>query len=53
MLDGPAEIACHRRFYDRQRVLADPAHEEALLRIKRKALLATRGGRLTVRCSGK
>lgn len=48
ILDGPAEIAHHRRCYDRQRVVADPAHEEALLRTKRKALHATRGGRLTV-----
>ena len=31
ILDGPAEIACHRRSYDRQRVVADPAHEQALL----------------------
>ena len=48
ILDGPVEIAYHRRSYDRQRVVADPAHEEALLRTKRKALHATRGGRLTV-----
>jgi len=48
ILDGPAEIAYHRRSYDRQRVVADPAHEEALLRTKRKALHTTRGGRLTV-----
>jgi len=48
ILDGPAEIASHRRSYDRQRVIADPAHEEALLRTKRKALHATRGGRLAV-----
>jgi transposase len=48
VLDGPVEIAYHRRSYDRQRVVADPVHEEALLRIKRKALHATRGGRLTV-----
>jgi transposase len=48
ILIGPAEIAYHRRSYDRQRVVADPAHEEALLRTKRKALHATRGTRLTV-----
>jgi transposase len=46
ILDGPAEIACHWRSYDRQRVVTDPAHEEALLRTKRKALHATRSGRL-------
>jgi hypothetical protein len=48
ILDGVAEIACHRRSYDRQCVIADPSHEEALLRTKRKALHATRGGRLVV-----
>jgi hypothetical protein len=42
------EIASHRRSYDRQRVVADPAHEEALLRTKRKTLHATCGGRLAV-----
>ena len=47
ILDGPAEIAYHRRSYDGQRVVADPVHEEALLRTKRKALHATRGSRLT------
>lgn len=46
ILDGTAEIASQGRTYDRQRVVADPAHEEALLRTKRKALHATRGGRL-------
>lgn len=48
ILDGLVEIAYHRRSYDRQRVVTDPAHEEALLRTKRKALHATRGARLTV-----
>jgi hypothetical protein len=48
ILDGAAEIARHRRCYDRQRLILDPAHEQALLRTKRKALAATRVGRLAV-----
>jgi transposase len=46
ILDGAAEIARHHRSYDRQRLILDPAHEQALLRTKRKALSATRVGRL-------
>jgi transposase len=46
LLDGTAEIARHRRSYDRQQAILDPAHEQALLRTKRKALHATRAGRL-------
>ena len=48
ILDGAAEIARHRRCYDRQRLVLDPAHQQALLRTKRKALAATRVGRLAV-----
>jgi transposase len=48
ILDGAAEIARHHRCYDRQRLILDPAHEQALLRTKRKALAATRVGRLAV-----
>jgi transposase len=48
ILDGIAEIARHHRSYDRQQSILDPAHEQALLRIKRKALQSTRAGRLTV-----
>jgi hypothetical protein len=48
ILDGTAEIARHHRSYDRLRVILDPAHEQALLRTKRKALHATRAGRLTL-----
>src|SRR6266849_2619747 len=46
ILDGPAEITRHHRSYDRQQVILDPAHEQALLRTKRKALHQTRTGRL-------
>ena len=48
ILDGAAEIARHPRSYDRQKSILDPAHEEALLRIKRKALHQTRAGRLAL-----
>jgi len=47
ILDGPAEIARHHRSYDRQQFVLDPAHQEALLQVKRKALHSTPGGRLT------
>ena len=47
-LDGIAEIGRHHRSYDRQQSIPDPAHEQAVLRTKRKALQATRAGRLTV-----
>jgi len=48
ILDGAAEIARHHRSYDRQQSILDPAHEQALLRTKRKALHATRAGRLAL-----
>ena len=48
ILDGTVEMARHHRSYDRQQSILDPAHEQALLRTKRKALHATRAGRLTV-----
>ena len=48
ILDGIAEIARHHRSYDRQQSILDPAHEQALLRTKRKALHATRAGRLAL-----
>jgi hypothetical protein len=48
ILDGIAEIARHHRSYDRQQFILDPAHEQALLRTKRKALQATRAGRLAL-----
>jgi transposase len=48
ILDGATEIARHHRSYDRQRQILDPVHEQALLRTKRKALHATRAGRLAL-----
>ena len=48
ILDGAAEIARHHRSYDRQQRILDPPHEQALLRTKRKALHATRAGRLAL-----
>lgn len=48
LLDGTLEIARHRRSYDRQQLVLDPAHQEALLRLKRKASHSTPGGRLAL-----
>jgi transposase len=47
LLDGPNEIARHRRSYGRHERIDDPAHIAALVEDKRKALGATTGGRLT------
>jgi transposase len=46
ILDGTAEAACHHRSYDRHQMILDPAHQQALLEEKRKALGSTPGGRL-------
>jgi transposase len=46
ILEGTREIARHRRSFDRHRRLEDPAHLEALLQQKRKALGSTPSGRL-------
>jgi transposase len=46
ILDGTSEIARHRRSYDRHQLVLDPAHQEALLADKRKAVGSTPGGRL-------
>jgi transposase len=46
LLDGATEIASHRRSYDRHEHLEDPAHRQALLEQKRKALGSTASGRL-------
>jgi hypothetical protein len=46
ILDGSTEIARHRRSYDRHQLVLDPAHQQALLQQKRKALESTPGGRL-------
>jgi transposase len=46
ILNGSAEIARHVRAYDRHRLVLDPAHQEAVLVLKRKAFHSTPGGRL-------
>ena len=47
ILDGNQEIARHRRSYDRRQPILDPAHQEELLKEKRKALGSTPGSRLS------
>jgi len=46
ILNGSFEIARHHRTYDRHQLVLDPAHQEAVLKIKRKAFHSTPGGRL-------
>jgi hypothetical protein len=46
ILDGALEIARHRRTYDRQNMVLDPAHQDAVLTAKRKAFHATPAGGL-------
>ncbi|MGO9269941.1 MAG: Mu transposase domain-containing protein [Terriglobia bacterium] len=46
LLDGSTLVASHRRSYDRHQLLEDPAHRQALLEQKRKALGSTASGRL-------
>ena len=46
ILDGAREIARHRRSYNRQELVLDPVHQQALLRTKRKAVESTRSGRM-------
>jgi hypothetical protein len=46
LLDGATEIAAHRRSYDRHEQIENPAHRQALLEQKRKALGSTASGRL-------
>ncbi len=48
ILEGTAEIARHHRTYDRHQLVLDPAHQQALLKTKRKAFDATPGGRLAL-----
>ena len=48
ILDGAREVARHHRSYDRQQMVLDPEHQEALLKTKRKARESTRNGRLEV-----
>jgi hypothetical protein len=46
LLDGSTELAAHRRSYDRNQLIEDPAHRQALLEQKRRALGSTRSTRL-------
>jgi len=46
ILDGAAELARHVRSYGRHQLVVDPAHQNAVLALKRKAFHATPGGRL-------
>jgi transposase len=46
ILDGSVELARHTRTWDRHRFVLDPAHQDAVLRTKRKAFHSTPGGRL-------
>ena len=46
ILDGSIEIARHVRTYDRHQLVLDPAHQDAVLNMKRKAFNSTPGGRL-------
>jgi hypothetical protein len=46
LLDGAEEVARHPRCWDRHEVVEIPAHKDALLREKRKALGATPSARL-------
>jgi transposase len=46
ILDGASEIARHTRSYDRGQLVLDPAHQDAVLKSKRKALHSTPTGRL-------
>jgi hypothetical protein len=46
ILDRTVEIARHQRSYDRHQVVLDPAHQQALLQLKRKAFHSTPSGRL-------
>jgi transposase len=48
ILEGTAEIARHHRTYDRHQLVLDSAHQQALLKTKRKAFEATPGGRLAL-----
>jgi transposase len=47
ILDANQEIARHRRTYDRGQQILDPAHQEELLKEKRKAAGFTPGSRLS------
>lgn len=46
ILDGMVEVARHQRSWDRRQPVLDPAHQQAVLRLKRKAYDSTPAGRL-------
>ncbi len=46
ILHGVAEIARHRRSWDRHQIIEDPAHRQALLEEKRRAMGSSPSGRL-------
>jgi len=46
ILDGSIELARHTRTWDRHQFVLDPAHQDAVLKTKRKAFHSTPGGRL-------
>jgi len=48
VLDGLHQIAVHRRSWDRHQIIEDPAHRQALLEEKRRALGASPSGRLVL-----
>jgi len=48
ILDGLHQIAEHRRCWDRHQIIEDPAHRQALLEEKRRALGASPSGRLVL-----
>jgi hypothetical protein len=47
IFDGNQEVARHWRTYDRRQQILDPAHQEELLKEKRKAFGSTPGSRLS------
>jgi transposase len=46
ILDGAVDVAHHRRSWDRRQLILDPAHQDALLKLKRRAFHSTPAGRL-------
>ena len=46
ILDGSIELARYTRTWDRHQFVLDPAHQDAVLKTKRKAFHSTPGGRL-------
>jgi transposase len=46
ILNGTVTVAAHRRSWDRHRIIEDPAHRQALLEEKRRAMGSSPSGRL-------